>query len=263
MPTMDYHLHSRFSGDGESSPEAICLAAREKGIAHIAITDHHDIGNGKFEIADPDGYVAELRRVQALYPDIDMALGMEMDYRPETWSRTCALPARLGLDFALLSLHFIDGVDPYLPEFFDGRTQRQGYELYLTRMAAMVDATEGPWVLAHITYVSKFARFDDPQLRYADYADLLDEILRKAVQKGYGLEINASGIKNRAGLLPGSDILRRYRELGGEIVTVGSDAHEAGSAGRWVAEAQEAAAETGFRYLATFKGLKPRFTKLD
>lgn len=263
MLMMDYHLHSRFSKDGESSIDELCRTARLKGVSHIAVTDHHDIDNKKWEIADMGNYAAEIRRVQPLYPDIDIAAGIEMDYRPETWEKARGIPKRLGLDFALLSLHFIDGVDPYLPEYFEHRTQREGYALYLERLAGMIRGTEGPWVLSHLTYVSKFARFPDPQLRYADYPEQLDEILRLAAGKGYGLEVNASGIKNNAGLLPGADILRRFRELGGEAVTVGSDAHSAEHLGRWVTEATEAVRSAGFRYLAVYRELKPQFMKID
>lgn len=265
MLFMDYHLHSDLSGSGhsESSIEDICRAASDRSIGRIAVTDHHDIGNTKFEIADPDEYSRELERCRALFPKLELARGIEMDYRPETWEAMKSIPFRLNLDFALLSLHFVDGVDPYLPEYFEERTQRQGYEHYLERVAQMIRDTEGPWVLGHITYVSKFARFRDPTLRRADYAGHLDEILRLAVEKGYGLEVNTSGIANGAGLLPGGEILRRYRELGGEIVTVGSDAHAAAHVGRWIEEAQEAVRNAGFRYLAAFQGLKPHFIKID
>ncbi len=263
MLMMDYHLHSRFSKDGESSIDELCRAAREKGVSHVAITDHHDIDNVKWEIDDLGGYAAEIRRMRPLYPDIGIAAGIEMDYRPETWEKARGIPQRLGLDFALLSLHFIDGVDPYLPEFFESRTQREGYTLYLERMAGMIRATEGPWVLSHLTYVSKFARFRNTQLRYIDYKDQLEEILRLAVGKGYGLEVNASGIKNNAGPLPDTGVLKRFRELGGEAVTVGSDAHSAENLGRWTAEATEAVREAGFRYLAVYRDLKPQFIKID
>lgn len=260
---MDYHLHSTFSGDGKSSIEEICLSAKAKGFTHIAITDHHDIGNPPFELKDVGKYSDEMARCKALFPGLNIARGMEMDYRPHTWEKTRIIPGQYDLDFALLSLHFIDGVDPYLPEYFEHRSQREGYAHYLGRMADMIRATEGPWVLSHLTYVAKFARFNEPALRYAEYADELDEVLRLAVAKGYGLEVNASGIKNNAGLLPGSDTLRRYRELGGEIVTVGSDAHSAEDLGRWIKEAVAAVQEAGFEYLAVFKGLKPQFIKIN
>jgi histidinol-phosphatase (PHP family) len=184
---------------------------------------------------------------------------MEMDYRPETWEVMKRIPAEYGLDFALLSLHYVDGVDPYMPEFFEGRGQRGGYCRYLKLLAEMIRCTEGPWVLGHITYVAKFARFEDPRLRYADYREELDEALRLAVAKGYGLEVNASGLKNNAGLLPGADVLRRFRELGGEIVTVGSDAHDAADAGRWAREALEAVKEAGFKQVAAYRALIPEF----
>ncbi len=260
---MDYHLHSAFSGDGRSSIGQVCRAAMGKGLTHIAITDHHDIGNKPFMLKEFSGYLLELAQARADYPGINLAFGLEMDYRPETWQQMKAIPAQLGLDFALLSLHFVDGVDPYLPEYFEHRTQQEGYRHYLARLAEMIGCTEGPWVLAHIAYVAKFARFPDPTLRYGDYADELDEVLRRAVHKGYGLEVNASGIKNGAGLLPGADILRRFRELGGEIVTTGSDAHAAEDTGRWITEATEAVRAAGFRYLAMYKSLKPEFIKID
>ncbi len=260
---MDYHLHSAFSGDGCSTIVQICRSALGKGLTHIAITDHHDIGNKPFELKGFEGYMVDLAQARAENPDLNLAFGLEMDYRPETWQQAKAIPTQLGLDFALLSLHFIDGVDPYLPEYFEHRTQQEGYCRYLNRLAKMIDATEGPWVLAHITYVAKFARFPDPALRYSEYADALDEVLKRVVQKGYGLEVNASGIKNGAGLLPGADVLRRYRELGGEIVTTGSDAHAAEDVGRWITEATDAVRAAGFRYLAAYRGLKPEFIRID
>jgi histidinol-phosphatase (PHP family) len=256
---MDYHLHSSFSGDGHSAVEEICRAARAAGLTHIAITDHHDIGHGKFALRGLDQYVGEIHRAAALFPDLDVACGMEMDYREETWDEMRRIPERIGLDFALLSLHYVDGVDPYLPEYFEGRGQRAGYSLYLERLAGMIRDTEGPWVLGHITYVAKFARFDDPVLRYDNYKAELDEVLRLAVAKGYGLEANTSGMRNGAGLLPGADILRRFRELGGRAVTVGSDAHSADSVGGWVGEALEAVRGAGFGQVAAFRALKPVF----
>lgn len=259
---MDYHLHSSFSGDGHSPVEEICRAARAAGLTHIAITDHHDIGHEKYGMRDLEGYVSEVRRMRALFPDLDVACGMEMDYRTETWPEMKEIPEKYGLDFALLSLHYVDGVDPYRPEYFEGRSQREGYSLYLRRLAEMIRDTDGPWVLAHITYVSKFARFGDPVLRYGDYREELDEALRLAVEKGYGLEVNASGMNNNAGMLPGADVLRRFRELGGETVTVGSDAHGAGLAGQWAKETLETAKAAGFAKVASFKALKPVYLEI-
>ena len=260
---MDYHLHSAFSGDGHSTVEEICAAARARGLTHIAFTDHHDLAKDKYRLKDVGVYLSEVGRCRALFPELDVACGIEMDYRAETWAEMKKIPERDGLDFALLSLHYVGGVDPYKPEYFENRSQREGYALYLERLCEMITATEGPWVLGHITYVSKFARFDDPALLYEEYREELDGLLRLAVSKGYGLEVNTSGMRNRAGLLPDVGALRRFRELGGEIVTVGSDAHGADFVGQKVAEAAEAVKAAGFKYLAAYKGLKPRFINID
>jgi histidinol-phosphatase (PHP family) len=259
---MDYHLHSAFSGDGHSSVEEVCAAARKNGLTHIAITDHHDIGHEKYGMKDLGKYVEDVLRCRALFPELDVACGMEMDYRKETWAEMRRIPERIGLDFALLSLHYANGIDPYMPEFFDGIGQRGGYELYLKLMVEMIEDTEGPWVLGHITYVSKFARFPEPTLRYGEYREALDNVLRLAVQKGYGLEVNASGLKNNAGLLPGADVLRRFRELGGSTVTVGSDSHSAELAGQGVREALDAVSAAGFDQVAAFRALKPVYMNL-
>ena len=259
---MNYHLHSTFSGDGQSSMEDMCRAAAKKGIEYIAITDHHDLDKENFAIKDPIAYIAEIERCRAMFPKMDIARGLELDYRETTWQRTKDAPQQFQLDFALLSLHFIDGVDPSMAEYFEGRSRREAYSYYLRCLADMLEAVEGPFVLGHITYVSKFAPFDDPRLHYADYADELDEILRLAVSKGFGVELNSSGIKNNAGVLPGADTLKRYRELGGEIITLGSDAHNAAWVGFGMEQALETARQAGFQYAASYKALKPAFIKI-
>jgi histidinol-phosphatase (PHP family) len=259
----NYHLHSTFSGDGQSSMELVCRAAWDKGIQYIAITDHHDLGLKNFWIADPDAYIAEVERCRTLFPQMDIARGLELDYRAATWQITKDAPQRFQLDFALLSLHFIDGVDPFQPEYFDGRSRQAANSFYLTNLADSIEAVEGPFVLSHITYVSKFAPFDDPTLLYADYPDELDRILKLAIDKGFGVELNSSGIKNNAGVLPGADTLRRYRELGGEIITLGSDAHNAAWVDYGLEQTLEAARAAGFRYIAIYKSLKHTFIKIE
>ncbi len=256
---MDYHLHSSFSGDSTTPMEDVCRTAEACGLRHIAITDHHDIALETFRIPNFAVYLEEIERCRAQHPALTIARGLELDYRSETWERMQTLPERLDLDYPLLSLHYVDDVDPYDPAFFQGLTQRQGYEKHLYHLIDMLRWVEGHFVIGHITYVSKFAPYPDNTLRYADYADLLDEVLRLIVSKGYGMELNTSGRKNNAGILPDLDIARRYRELGGEILTIGSDAHTTDFVGRWIDDAEEVARQAGFRHLAVYHRLKPIF----
>ncbi|MDD4796925.1 MAG: histidinol-phosphatase HisJ family protein [Eubacteriales bacterium] len=255
----DYHLHSLWSGDAQEPMENICAAAQKAGLMHIAITDHMDEAIEFFHIRDTAGYMADIARCQQQFPALTIAAGMELDYHDSTWPTTGRLPRELGLDFALVSGHYVAGEDPYYAAYYENKPQHTAYVAYLQELLAMVRRIDGPFVLGHISYISKFAPYDDPMLRYADYADVLDELLRTAVQKGLGLEINTSGLKNRAGTLPDVDVLTRYRQLGGEILTVGSDAHSAAQVGYGIATALEKARAAGFTHVATYKNLRPIF----
>lgn len=258
----NYHMHSLFS-DGKAPMEAMMAAAVAAGITHAAATDHHDLLLDDYRIDDPAAYTATVDRCRQLCPQLQIARGLEVDYRPETWARMQQQLPLFHLDFILLSLHFIDGVDPAVEAYFEGRTQRQGYRLYLERLAQMLQAVDGPFVLGHITYVSKFISFQDTVLRYSDYPDELDTVLHLAVEKGFGIEINSSGLRNNAGLLPGVDIVRRYRELGGEILTLGSDCHHVEHVDFGLTEAHEAALAAGFRHVAAYQEQKPIFLPIE
>ena len=238
-------------------------AAWAAGVTHAAATDHHDLALPNFRIDDPAAYVAAVGRCRALLPGMDIARGLEVDYRPETWEQMQAQLPLFHLDFILLSLHFIDGVDAGMPAYFEGRAQAQGYWLYLERLAHMLRAVDGPFVLGHITYASKFIAFEDAVLRYRDFPDELDEVLRLAAHKGFGIEINSSGLRNNAGLLPGADIVAHYKELGGEILTLGSDCHQIAHVDFGLREAHQAALQAGFRYVAVYKDQNPVFLPIE
>lgn len=255
----DYHLHSRWSGDSQEPMDAVCAAAQKAGLTSIAITDHMDEAIEFFHITDTDGYLADIMRCREKFPALIIARGMELDYHRSTWQTTGKLPEALGLDFALVSCHYVENKDPYYPEYYQGKDKHTAYLTYLQKLITVVEQVQGPFVLGHLSYISKFAPYDDPVLRYADFPDVLDTLLRAVVDRGLGLEINTSGIKNRAGTLPEVDVLKRYRQLGGEILTVGSDAHSAPWVGYKIPMALEKARAAGFGYIATYKQLKPIF----
>lgn len=258
----NYHMHSLFS-DGKAPMEDMMRAAFAAGVTHAAATDHHDLELPQFRIDDPAAYVAAVERCRELLPGMHIARGLEVDYRPETWEQMQEQLPLFYLDFILLSLHFIEGLDAGMPAFFEGCTQAQGYRLYLERLTQMLRAVDGPFVVGHITYASKFIAFEDTMLRYRDFPDELDEVLRLAAHKGFGIEINSSGLRNNAGLLPGADIVARYKELGGEILTLGSDCHLTAHVDFGLREAHQAALQAGFRYVAVYEKLKPTFLPIE
>ena len=121
-------------------------------------------------------------------------------------------------------------------------------------------------VIAHIGYTRRYmmkAGFD-VRADMASFGDELDLLLRTAVENGTGIEVNTSGLRNAliGETIPGFDVVRRYRELGGEIITLGSDAHMVSDAGGGLREGLELIRNAGFRYITGFKNRKPEFIRI-
>ena len=97
----------------------------------------------------------------------------------------------------------------------------------------------------------------------SEYSDIIDDILTAVIIRGKGIEINTSGLWQKYGkMFPDKDILRRYRELGGEILTIGSDAHCADDLGKGIEDGIAAAKEAGFDKIAVFKHREPMFIRI-
>lgn len=128
-------------------------------------------------------------------------------------------------DIILNSVHSIDGIDCYYPEFFEGKSKKQAYEEYLIAILNSVRANFDYDVITHIGYVCRKAPFEDVSMNYGDFQDLLDCILQEIIKKGVSLELNTNNKGTNTNFLPYSSIVDRYIELGGEDFTYGSDAH--------------------------------------
>jgi len=118
-------------------------------------------------------------------------------------------------------------------------------------------------VYGHLDFVSRYGMYDNNSLEYKDYADLIDRILKELISRGKGIEVNTSGF--RYGIdttYPSLTILRRYKELGGEIITCGSDSHTVAGVGAYIDYAYELVKSAGFKYISTFKKQKPDFIKI-
>ena len=150
----------------------------------------------------------------------------------------------------------------YFDEFWQGKTVFQAERRCLEETLACVRIHEDFDVLAHLTYIGKTHAHPSPRaVPYAEHRELIDEILRTLAVKGKGLEINTSGFDRCGGFLPTMDIAKRFRELGGEIVTVGSDAHRCDRVGQYSFQVCELLKDI-FGYVCTFEDRKPVFHKL-
>ena len=259
----DFHIHSRVSFDGHDTGLALATAARERGLREICFTDHVDYDPQSVSqsmVFDVAAYNKEYDGLEV--PGLEIRRGMEFGLLENNQS---LLPQRLSqrhYDFVLGSVHFVKGQDVYFQEYWQGKIPFEAQSEFLEETLRCVKAHEDYDVLAHLTFLMKssFNPVRSP-MAYDAHREILDEILKVLVDKGKGLEMNTSGVDRSVGYLPTLDFFRRFKELGGQIVTVGSDAHRTDRVGQYCPEAAKMLADL-FGYVCTFRDRKPVFHKL-
>ena len=258
----DFHMHSRVSFDGHDSGEAMARAALAAGLKEICFTDHLDYDPlGKMGVLafDTDSYNAEYDSLKI--PGLTIRRGMEFGMTQDNKVQFQQDLQRRPFDFVLGSIHFVDDLDVYFEEYWSGKTIFQAERRYLESTLECVRIHDNFDVLAHLTYIAKTHCHPAPRIvPYEDHREIIDEILRVLVAKGKGLELNTSGMDRCGGFLPTADIFLRFKELGGTIVTVGSDAHRTNRVGQYSREACQILRGI-FGHVCTFADRKPIFHK--
>ena len=255
----DYHMHTTVSFDAKDDARAMLAAAEAKGLKEICFTDHIDYTPAMDMVFDTAVY-------KAAYDDLrsDKLLirrGMEFGLTPDNQAQLKEDLKRYDFDFVIGSVHLVDGLDVYLEPYWEGKTQQEAIERFLEQTLRCVQVHEDYDVLGHLTFISK-ARGNPRQelIPYESHRELFEEILKELVRHDKGLEVNTSGVDRCGGYLPTMDFARRYHELGGRIVTVGSDAHDCSRVGQYANEAVAELKEI-FGYVCTFEKRQPIFHK--
>ncbi len=257
----DYHAHSDYSADSTAPLRAQLEAARAAGVVQLCFTDHVDFDDSGMPPADLTARDAAIEALRADFPDIAIRRGAEVSLKDEdVAAKSLAYCKGRDLDFVIASLHIVDGVDAYYPEFFLAGTQAEIYARYLDSAAKALPTNPVFSVLGHYDFCAKYAPYADRAVRYAHSAGAFDSLFRYLAQSGKGMEINTSAWRDDPAW--GLDVLRRYRELGGEFITTGSDAHRPDRVGKRLGEALELARAAGIPYAATFERMEPTFHKL-
>ena len=259
----DYHMHSRVSFDAQETGEAMAKAALANGLKEICFTDHLDYDPLSKMLGmtfDNAAYSAEYDLLEI--PGLKIRRGMEFGMSPHNLAQFREDLQRRPFDFVLGSVHFAEDLDIYFPEYWEGKTVFQAERRYLETTLECVNIHSDFDVLAHLSYISKSLSHPAPRpLPFEEHREIIDEILRVVAAKGKGLEMNTSGIDRCGGFLPTADIFRRFKELGGEIITVGSDAHNTARVGQYVFDVCEIFRDI-FGYVCTFENRQPIFHKL-
>lgn len=263
MITADFHVHSAFSSDSEELTEVQVNAAIDMGLNMLCITEHMDMDypTGEF-LLDTAAYKKELFRLKEKYADrIEILYGVELGLMDYLAPRLYEYTKDENFDFIIGSSHLVDKIDPYYPGYFDKLGDKEGIRRYLQSILDNISAFDDFDVYGHLDYVVRYS--NEKTYRPSDYSDLTEEILKKLIAMGKGIELNTAGLKYGLGWAhPHPELLRRYRELGGEIITVGSDGHKAEHIAYDFKAAAEILKAAGFEYYTVFKARKPQFIKL-
>ena len=259
----DFHMHSSLSFDSKTAAADMIRAAEEAGLREICFTDHYDCHWSESDEHD----LFSLADYRATYDNLPAATvtvrrGVEMGLT--AWNRSIAeaFTQSYPLDFVIGSLHFVDGYDPYDAHYWDGKTMHHAYGRYLEEILRCVRIHDDFDVLGHLTYVAKSP--NNPYrvpVPYDDFTTLTDEIMRELIKKDKGMEINTSGVDRVGDFLPSARHLQRFYELGGRIVTIGSDAHDPSRVGQHSDRARSILKEI-FGHVCTFAGRSPVFHQL-
>lgn len=259
----DFHIHSRVSFDGHDSALSLAKAAKDAGLKEICFTDHMDYVRTPGEpdlIFDLQNYQMEYDGL--LFPGITIRHGVEYGLYEDNQEQMKLDLESYPYDFVLGSIHFVDDLDVYFAPYWEGKTMYEAQRRFLEQTLRCVQNHDQFDVLAHLSFLQK-ARCCPVKapLPYDAHREIMDAILAELARKGKGLELNTSGVDRCGGFLPTQDFFRRFRELGGEIVTIGSDAHRCNRVGQYTSEACEILKDI-FGYVCTFQQRQPVFHKL-
>lgn len=270
---MDLHVHSTCSADGASTAVDLARRAAALGLAEIGFAEHAD-----FDPRDPTcgaldlkRYDRELRAAREAVPGVRLRQGVEVTYQASREEEIDAWLAGHRWDYVLLSVHLVDYDDgwailsepPGALAYFATHSQRQAYAPYFQEVLRAAESGLGD-VLGHLDLVKRYGCGPYGALDPSAFGDEIRAILRALVQRGTGLEINTSGWRQDPGEpYPALTVVRWYRELGGEVLTVGSDAHGAGLLAAGIPQALELARAAGFRAVTTFEERRPRWVDID
>lgn len=259
----DYHVHSNYSDDSDTRMERQVKRACELGLDEICFTDHIDYGV-RYDDIDYPRYFSEIDRLREKYAGkILVRSGLECGVQVHTIPEYESLYETYSseIDFILLSVHQVGNKCFWNQEYQSGKSQDEYNRGYYEELLRVVHAYKDYSVLAHLDLI---VRYDMAGVYpFSKVKDIIAEILTEVINSGKGIEINTSSW--RYGLndtQPSREILTLYHDLGGEIITLGSDSHSPEHLYDHMSEAREILRSIGYKNFCTFSKMTPFFHTL-
>ena len=266
---LDIHCHSEYSHDADFMVSKMCEAAMEKGVEVFAITDHYDIYQEIEDFSDMDkGLRLSVRDMlaarEASRHKLDLLIGIELGQPLENKAKAEEILSSYDFDFVLGSMHNPPGI----PDFYFYRPDSENYPLeiavesYFVNLLSMVH-----WgrfdCAAHLTLPFRYILRYHTGYAFGKWDDHLESIVKALAEKGLAMEINTSGLlADPPFTMPDARWVRRFKELGGERITLGSDAHSPQRVGTGIPEGIEIAREAGFTRLCYFRSRQPQYVPI-
>lgn len=221
----DTHIHTEVSTDSNMKLIDALNSAKEKGVSLI-LTEHMDIQEpikeyGHFTF---DSY--EYFKKYEKFREDNLLLGMEMGMRPEFIEENKIEEEKSPFDYIIGSVHVVDTIEIFKEEYYAERTKKEAYEEYLEYMINCLKQYDFIDSLGHIDYICRYATYEDPEIYYEEFSDHIDGVLKILIEKEKAMEINTRRLHSEVTRENLTKIYRRYKELGGNYVTIGSDSHK-------------------------------------
>lgn len=246
--------------DSDASLDDVVLTSIKKGIKYLCITDHHEI-DGKFkdyQINTSEYYHVLSEYQEKFKPEISILIGVEMGLQPHVKNEVNEVLSSIPFDFVIGSTHLIRGYDPITDDIQSIYPDEDVMDLYFRELYKNIKVHQNYDVCGHIDYPVRYFKDLDKNYSYEKYKYRIDKILKRIINDGKGIEINTSGLrKGLRSTNPCFEIIKRYCELGGEIITVGSDAHTPNDIGSYFSKAKEILIDAGFDHYNIYVKRKP------
>lgn len=263
----DYHVHSKISADSKMEMKDACQAAIENGVKEIAFTEHIDYFYPNCELVfdfEYHEYEKSIREVEELFKgQLTILKAVEIGIHPYSNKQSKEFTDRHFFDFILGSVHIVEDLDLHNGDYFKNKNVDEAIKLYFETINRYIKDYKDFNVLSHFTLIKRYLHFVNShwkEVKWEKYFDVIEDTFKSLIESSRGIEVNMSGYRYRLDCaLPELPFLKLYRDLGGEIITVGTDAHSKHFVGKHLNTGYKLLDEAGFKYVTTFKEQKPNF----
>ncbi len=263
----DSHVHTNISHDGVSTMQEYIEFASSKNVDEITFCEHFDIYDGiitKLKTISLDKYFEAYIKVKKKYCRFKINFGIELGLQPDIYCKINELVGKYPFDFIIGSSHITCKKDIGKDNtFFTGLSRKKAYIKYFEEVLKNIQIYDDFDVYGHLDYIVRYGNYKNKKIDYDEFGNILDEILKHLIKKGKGIEINTAGFRyGMDSTHPNREIVKRFKELGGNIITLGSDAHNVDQLGKDFDKAIEMLKSLEINKIAFFRKRKPIFINI-